>query len=315
MTHVHVPEYPLFPSEAIAPNPALLDQLASGYTGPGGAPPSITQFLFGTVALWVFERIFGAPPGQTQRDAPALLWLMHLSGYFGGVWLRYEIRRAQPDNSLMKAGLAPTEAAFDAMAERASEGLVASRSASRALAFSQRALPELVANFGYNRGYLLEILESPPRGVEPRTGCVTPGGFLWCDYAPQRLSFLPELRSCAEELLSSPPEHLREVAAPLPEAERAAEQQGHRVWSTGLSVEGFTSQAFDQLVDVSCSFLEVIQATALTTGLALSRREAVRARRAALANAALAPWLGSYGMGLMDPSHDAKAGPELPRFE
>ena len=90
-------------------------------------------------------------------------------------------------------------------------------------------------------------------------------------------------------------------------------KRGRQVWSSGLSVQGFSQSAYDQLLDVSGSFLEIVQATALVATHALAERDVAWMRRAALANACLAPWLGSYAQGLMDKRGDA-GGPRLPAF-
>ena len=52
----------------------------------------------------------------------------------------------------------------------------------------ETALPELITGFGYNRGYLLQILEAPPDGVRADSGAIVPDGPLWCRYRNGRLT-------------------------------------------------------------------------------------------------------------------------------
>jgi hypothetical protein len=80
-----LPDHPWFPNDAMTPDPALLDELASGESG------TVERLLFGRVPL----RLFGEALTGDLESSPVAgaLWIMHLSGYFGGVWLRREIAR------------------------------------------------------------------------------------------------------------------------------------------------------------------------------------------------------------------------------
>ena len=72
------------------------------------------------------------------------------------------------------------------------------------------------------------------------------------------------------------------------------------MWSTGLSVQGFSQESYDQLLDTSSSFLETVQAAALGVVQAVADADADLARRAATADAAMVVWLDAYRMGLTD---------------
>ena len=239
---------------------------------------------------------------------------MHVSGYFGGVWLRAEILRGQPESMLLQLGSEPGREAFLATAERARTAVAAARGElSDALAYVETAFPGIVSGFGYNQGYLLQILEQPPAGLRAPSGFVVPLGPLWCDYGTSRLEPLRALRPVAERLANPRELGWRRLAAALPDKLAAEALRGRQAWSSGLSVEGFSQSAYERLLDVSGSFLEIVQATALMAAHALAERDATWARRAALANACLAPWLGSYTQGLIDRRGDAE-GPQLPAF-
>lgn len=298
-------DYPAWPSQAMRVDPSLLDELAETYAG-----EDVARFLFGFVPIEAFDRILGEADGAIPAES--FVWLMHLSGYFGGVWLRAEIRRAQPESPLAGAGQAPTRAGFDAIALRAQAALDAARGAP--LDAVEKSLPELFSSFGYNQGYLLEIVESPPEGLAPPTGFVVPRAPLWCDYATPRLRSLPRLREVARRLADPPDPRWRALASELGERVAPEVERGRAVWSSGLSVQGFSAEAYAQLLDVSGSFLEVLQAVTLTAVRAVAERDATLARRAALARACLAPWLGSYLLGLMDPRNDDARRPPLPSF-
>lgn len=73
-------------------------------------------------------------------------------------------------------------------------------------------------------------------------------------------------------------------------------------------MQGFGQRAYDQLLDVSSSFLETVQATALTMAEAHVTADADAARVGAAAAAAMDVWLPAYMAGLVN-----GAGPiELP---
>ena len=304
-----LPVYPFWPHPALEADPKLLDALLQEQRG-----DDALGFLLGVAPMRVFGRICAEPvellPGRS------FLWLMHVSGYFGGVWLRAEIRRAQPGGMLEQAGQVPTREAFAATLERAGQGLAAAQEDdAAALAQIEGVLPELIAGFGYNQGYLLQILEAPPEGLRAPAGLLVPRGPLWCDYGRPRLGALPALRDVSERLALPPDAAWRELAALLDESLEAEVARGRSVWSSGLSVRGFPQESYERLLDVSSSFLEIAQATVLLAVRALALRDGAGARRAALAWACTVPWLGSYAQGLMDNRHDASPVPPLPRVE
>ncbi len=302
-----LPESPFFANEVIEPGAELLDELARDHDG-----NDPLAFLFGVAPARAFERMTACEPGELPLSQH--LWIMHVSGYFGGVWLRSEILRAQPGSMLLQLGSDPGREAFLAIAERAQAAVLAARGeSSAALAYVETAFPEIVSGFGYNQGYLLQILETPPAGLQAPDAFLIPRGPLWCDYGRSRLEPLEALRPVAQKLARPPSLGWRKLAASLPDKLAAEVERGRLVWSSGLSVQGFSQSAYEQLLDVSSSFLEIVQATALVAARALAERDVAWLRRAALANACLAPWLGSYAQGLMDKRGDA-SGPRLPAF-
>jgi hypothetical protein len=241
---------------------------------------------------------------------------MHLSGHFGGAWLRSELRRAQPGGMLANLGQPPSAEVFAAAADRCAGALGAARGSDRdALAYAEGVLPELIEAFGYNLGYLLQIVEAPPAGLQTPPDHAVADGPLWVRYSRPRLAGLAPLRLVSEKLTSPPSPAWRRVGEGLLESQQAHEARGRQVWSSGLSVEGFGQQAYDQLLDVSASFLEIIQASALTAVRAVAERDPDSGRRAALAQACVIPWLSSYAQGLMDNRADEAGAQALPVFE
>jgi hypothetical protein len=308
---VELTDYPLYDNAVIVPDDALLDELAVDYlAGLGGAPAEMERFLFGTLSIEVFNRIFA---DRAEADTGALLWMLHLSGYFGGRWLRGEIAAAQPDALLVSFSQEPTEGAFRATVASAHTALTASAgSDGDALAYAAGSLanlpateeggaekPGLTDNFGYNQGYMLQILEAPPEGVNsnPAYQISCSPALFDCRYATPRLEVLGRLADVQASIAAAEPPYTELVATLLP-LQQEAIPRGREVWNGGLSVQGFSQPSYDQLLDVSSSYLEAVQGAAVTMAQAAAEHNVGQARVGALANAAMIVWLDAYMAGL-----------------
>ncbi len=302
--------YPLFDTDVLVEDQAGLDALADEYAAGVDGEPEIERFLFGHLPVVGFDRLLSETlePDATRR----LLWQLHLSGYFGGRWLRGEIAAAQPDALVVGFSQPATPESFGRIMDRADDALAASAADdATALAYAASSLfdapnPDggdpirgLADNFGYNQGYLLQILEAPPDGISSSPAYdITCEGPLACTYATPRLAALAALADI-QTALPTDPVYADLVAQILP-VQEAAIPRGRAVWNGGLSVQGFPQREYDQLLDVSSSYLETVQATALTMVDASVRGDAEAARRAAAANAGMIVWLGGYFAGLTD---------------
>ena len=316
-------DYPFWENPVSVEAQEALDALTAAYVAglDEGAEPEVERFLFGSLPVTVFDEIFGGVDAGRQVE---LMWLLHLSGYFGGRWLRGEIAAAQPDALLVGFSVPPTEEAFVETMTRAQARLDALDgddasivAAARAALFDTPPSEEggdpkrgLTDSFGYNRGYMLEILATPPEGVaaSPRYE-VTCGGLLDCVYASPKLAVLPELGGLQAALNSDAPPDPDLVAELIP-IQEAAIPRGTAVWSGGLSVQGFSQQSYDQLLDVSSSFLETVQATALVNVRAAADDDVAAARTGLIAEAAQIVWLEAYIAGLTNGEGEI----ELPAF-
>jgi hypothetical protein len=109
---------------------------------------------------------------------------------------------------------------------------------------------------------------------------------------------------------ADPPTAAADLVTELRPIQDAAVPRGTAVWSGGLSVQGFSQESYDQLLDTSSSFLETVQATALAVVSAVDDDDADLARRAATADAAMVVWLDAYFAGLLDGGGEI----ELPTF-
>ena len=171
--------------------------------------------------------------------------------------------------------------------------------------------PGLADNFGYNQGYMLEILAAPPEGVEANSDYEIdcPDALFDCSYATSRLAVLEQLAGVQADVASGAGGY-GELASELLPLQRAAIPHGRSVWSSGLSVQGFSQDSYDQLLDVSSSFLETVQATGLTMARAAVEGDAEQARIGSVANAAMIVWLDAYRAGLVN----GEGAIQLPTF-
>jgi hypothetical protein len=221
------------------------------------------------------------------------------------VWLRREIARALPDAPLLGVDITPDAAVFEELTSAQADALAAlAGDDAQALEYSAAQSAPQLDGYGYNHGYLVEILEAPPAGLTSPPGFFTAPGLLDATYAVDEIAGLDELRRRFADELG------RLDVTALNAQQTEAHERGRSVWSTGLSVQGFPQAEYEQLLELSAYFLQGTQAAAIAAILATADRDASLARRGALVAALLAPWTISYRMGLLDGRAD-RALPSL----
>jgi hypothetical protein len=310
--NVQLTEYPYFDGTMMRVDHDLLERLADEHAGADGP---MTRFLFGAVPVALFDEIFRADdPAALALDA--YLWLFHLSGYYGGIWLRGELVESGHNAMIANVNLPPSEEQFAEQVGRAS-GILDAAGGPAVLADAEGSLfdapdplhpdqvqPGLVDSFGYNQGYLLQIAERPPAGLTTPPGFVScpadpADGPLFCEYATTNLAVLHDFDGVAAKLRDRTGVY-GDLADRIVPVQRPAIARGRTVWDGQLDVQGFSQDAYVQLLDISSAFLETVQVTALATVHAVAERDRPVARRAAAANAMMTVWLRSYLVGLTD---------------
>ncbi len=314
MMKLSIPDHPFYPNEGIVPDAALLDALATAYEREldGGAPDPMT-FLASSAPLRIFGRILAQDP----RELPvrSFTWMLYLSGYFSGLWLRSQIHNAQLESMRALQALPPTKKAFDAIVSRALGGLgVVQRADEDVLDYCEGILPELVEGFGYCEGILLQILEVPPEGICAPSGVLIASGPLWCGHGNPRLETLADLHDVSSKLLQSHDARWNRLLDWIPQAEQAEVERGRIVGKAGFSLQGWSKQAYEQLVSRMGVFVEVFQAAALTTVRAVAEGHPHTGRRACVVHSCLMSWRDAFALGLFDSRSDGEAEPTLPRF-
>ena len=314
---LNLPPYPFFSNlqSVMTEDRALLDRLLAAYARKTpAASQNPIDFISRYIPVYVFERTL-QPSESDDPDLSTRLWLMHLAGYFGGVWLRTEFVNA----GVPRGAFPVAEASFAAVVARINAALAAFNGGDAgALAYAEASLrganlQGLTDSFGYNSGYLDQILT----GAKP-TNATAPTGYFSYNHAEQYNGFysvseirpLDKWRRRAARAATQPGSRYDAIvqgagaANTLPAIQSAGVSRGKFVWAPGnqlnLNITNFDQAAYDLLLVTSVYFLQCIQATGLAALAAASVGDADWARAAVRSNAMTAPYGGSYGVGLFD---------------
>lgn len=322
---LNLPPYPFFANlqSVMTEDRALLDRLLAAYereTPATGQDP--IDFLSRYVPVYVFERTLR----PSEPDDPALstlLWLMHLAGYFGGVWLRTAFINA----GVLRGAFPVSEGSFAAVVARINAALAAfTGDNAGALAYAEASLrggnlQGLTDNFGYNAGYLDQILTgAKPVNVTAPAGyfTYTPAELFNGFYSVPEIKPLGAWRNHADNAAQRPGSRYAAIvqgaggADTLPAIQLAANGRGKFVWAPdnqfNLNISNFNQATYDLLLVTSAYFLQCVQATGLAALAAASVANTDWARAAVRSNAMTIPYGGSYGVGLFD------AAGQMPTF-
>jgi hypothetical protein len=314
---LNLPPYPFFANlqSVMTEDRALLDRLLAAYAWETpAASQNPIDFLSRYVPVYVFERTL-QPSEPNDPDLSTLLWLMHLAGYFGGVWLRTEFVNA----GVPRGAFPVSEASFAAVVARISAALAAfNGDDAGALAYAEASLrganlQGLTDSYGYNAGYLDQILT----GAKPTNATVPAGYFTYNpaelyngSYGVAEIRPLDKWRRHAAKAADRPGSRYAAIvqgsgaADTLPAIQLAGVSRGKFVWAPGnqlnLNISNFDQATYDLLLVTSAYFLQSIQATGLAALAAASVGAADWARAAVRSNAMTMPYGGSYGVGLFD---------------
>ena len=314
---LNLPPYPFFANlqSVMTEDRALLDRLLAAYTRemPTSAQDPI-DFLSRYVPVYVFEQTLH-PSGSNDPSLPTLLWLMHLAGYFGGVWLRTAFVNA----GVVRGAFPVSAASFNGVVARINAAVTAfNGDDAGALAYAEASLrganlQGLTDSYGYNAGYLDQILT----GAKP-TNVTAPAGYFTYDpnllfngfYSVPEIKSLDNWRKHTEDAAQRPGSRYAAIVQgagnndTLPAIQLAGVFRGKYVWRPGneftLNISNFNQPTYDLLLATSAYFLQCVQATALAALASAAVANADWARAAVRSNAMTAPYSGSYGVGLFD---------------
>ncbi len=294
--HVTLPDYPWWPNDAMAVDGALLDTHATAYCETA-AEPNAPDFLLGELPLASFDALCAG-----EVAAPASMGSLYLSGYFGGLWLRDAL-----DGLFTKDGtsegfesLAPVFRAVAWMAGR-SQAVLASGDDGAILAEARSGIAVLAMLFGYNRGYLDQILAHPPDGATPPDGVVECGDNVFdCVVPDSPYGFMTRFDAALASLADPPNDRWAELGALVDLAE-AATAQGELVWNA-IPLDALDQDGYDRLIDLSAGFLVAAKAAVLGDMTAWANETPGDAECSLLLDGGMWAWSMSYFMGLASPA-------------
>ena len=305
-----LPSFPFWPNDAFIIDQDHLNEAATAYCAASGADASATDFLLGALPLSALDlSCTGATPAQ---NAETYMGDMYLSGYFGGLWLRDILHLHAKDALLAAAGDPIQEALFTSLAGRAGTliSLVREGDGAAVLGTARSSTTILALIYGYNRGYLEQLLENPPDGVIPPEDALVCNESLVfdCDCPGIELAVFDRFRPALGKLSAPPNDRWEDMAALAGLAEMAV-GQGHGVWEM-IDISALSQAEYDHLIDLSAGFLLGTEAALLGEMIAWADELVGEGRCALLVDAGVSTWSGSYFMGL---ASTAPAGtfPEL----
>ena len=181
---VRLPQLPTTGGASFTISADAISAVASDYVAAGGDPTDSARFFFGDLAVSSLQTL--ASPDITPDQVRTQLGNLAVSGYFGGIWLRDNLRDA-PATPAPAPSSAPVDLTisklgiglFDAVAAGLT-GAAATGNTWITTTVAHVSVPVLLTLYGYNRGYLDVILRNPPAGVPSMQDTLSCRGFLNC---------------------------------------------------------------------------------------------------------------------------------------
>ena len=297
---VDLPPVPVGRGRSFTVSPDSIADVAAGYVADGGDPGDGARFFFGELAVASLDTLAG--PDLTAEQARLQLGNLAVSGYFGGIWLRDNLREAPAVAA--PAMTATTDLTVSAIGIRLFDvlatglmGAASTRSDWIARTAAHASVPVLLALYGYNRGYLEVLLENPPAGVPSARDTLTCDGFLDCNSDAFPLD-IGTRYDAALAPLDAPPgpgwQEMKLWSAVLEGATGA----GRFVWEAIAGAGAFSPASYQALVELSSAYLMVSKAAVLSSMLGYAGGDAGVARSSLRLQAGLWIWSGAYFAGL-----------------
>ncbi len=298
------PKLPGFMAETVTIDAARLSRMAETYRSAKGAVATPEDFLFAYLPGRIFNRILHGTLDTSGLAADN--GLLYLSGFEGGVWLNH-IMAGQKETGIGFPKLLSIRLPVLALLDRycskrmriVDRGSVAKKR--RAL---EGSFDRLVMSYGYNRGYLLEILKHPPQGAVLAESYVTCNGLLGCCYPMPELAALDPLMDTREMIENPTTKSWEQLSERLNSRLPSTIERGRKVWQGITSEQSFSPEAYKALIDISAEFLMINEAVLLMSARALAEGNEADMDRALMADAALNVWLGAYMIGLSQKEKD-----------
>jgi hypothetical protein len=199
---VDLPPIPVRSGLSFTVSPDFMNGFATDYVAAGGDAGAGARFFFGDLAVKSLDAL--AEENIPSQQVRLLLGNLAASGYFGGIWLRDNLRATTPTAvtapsvTISALNLSPSAIGirlFDAL----SAGLAGAAAAAPdwlVSTIAHASVPVLLALYGYNRGYLQMVLEHPPAGVPSMQDTLSCHGFLDCNSSAFPLELATAMTAC-----------------------------------------------------------------------------------------------------------------------
>lgn len=300
---VSLPAMPVREGRSFAVSRDAVTRAAARYVASGGDPGDSPRFFFRDLAVSSLESLDTATPQSEQVRTQ--LGNLVVSGYFGGIWLRDNLRDAPTaSGSTVPAVSLPDALSVSAIGIGLFDTMVSGLTAVAAspapwitTAAAHASVPVLLALYGYNRGYLDVLLGNPPPGVPSMRNTLQCNGFLDCNSSVFPLDIATRYDSALTNLTNPDGLGWLEMAAWSTVLE-AATGAGRFVWNIIAAAGSFSPASYAALVDLSSAYLMVTKSAVLAAMTASAEGDADTARTALLLEAGLWMWSGAYFAGL-----------------
>jgi len=289
------PKLPACISHVIKIDSSRLESLRREYERSKGQGASEEDFMFAWLTAQIFSRIlFG---DFNLKDLPSDFGLLYWSGLNGGVWLNQIVHFPKGLCMITRLFKRPM-LLCGANKTRSRLRLIESGSASEKQEAARKAIKFLALIYGYNRGYLLEILKHPPAGANTTENILVCGEFLECQYGGGDQAVLAPLLLVRAKLANPPSSEWETIAATIKNKLPGSITCGGWVWRRIMSGREFSADSYKTLLDISRGFLMANEAVMLAVCQSFAEKDEPQLGRALAADAALRIGLGGYVIGL-----------------
>jgi hypothetical protein len=293
---VDLPPMPVSKTRAYTVSQEAITDAADVYLAEGGDPADAPRFFFGDLATGSLDTLASVKLTRDQQRVE--MGNLAVSGYFGGIWLRDNLR-AEPAEPL--SGTTSSGGVVSAIGLRMFSVLVGGLTGMSNVPLLSRpaahaSVPVLLALYGYNKGYLDYILDNPPAGVPSMKDTLTCNGFLDCNSSLVDLEIANRYDGALIDLADPPTLRWLEMKV-WTSALELTTGAGKFVWKI-IGAGGLSPTSYASLVDLSSAYLMISKATTLASMQGYADRDADLASSALLLQAGLWMWSGAYFSGL-----------------
>jgi len=174
-----------------------------------------------------------------------------------------------------------------------------------------------VDEFGYNSGYFRTILDNPPSGVRPNPEwefTYNPSNALEARMTTPLLESAIKIYELWFILLNNLPKFSQQKQTYVG-IQATAYTRGVITWTTRLTVQGFSSDDYNLLLEASSGFLELARLNALSLTQCVGFKSEFLAKNAALMNVNFAAFIRGYSVGLLNGINDNVQPLPFPHIE